>query len=203
MVPQNLHYLTDKLPLPNYDPIKTRLSNKCDYLTHQNHDNSNDEGQGWDASRNKLPGILQGLQSSNKNIPKLNNLSHNQGQNHASNLPRPSQQSAIRDKEVSQKQNYKYESQLKKYNDILNNNKQKRMNQAQVHNKNSKAESTQVNDYLKIYGIGKSGPQQQKNISKNSLKMKLDPIGGKLQGMDGGKPQGMELPKILSGAGGR
>ena len=76
-------------------------------------------------------------------------------------------------------------------------------NQAQVHNKNSKAESTQVNDYLKIYGIGKSGPQQQKNISKNSLKMKLDPIGGKLQGMDGGKPQGMELPKILSGAGGR
>ena len=32
IVPQNLHYLTDKLPTSNYDPIKTRLSNKMDYV---------------------------------------------------------------------------------------------------------------------------------------------------------------------------
>ena len=31
-VPQNMHYLTDKLPIPNYDPIKTRISNKMDYI---------------------------------------------------------------------------------------------------------------------------------------------------------------------------
>jgi NIMA (never in mitosis gene a)-related kinase len=43
MVPKDLHYLTDKLPEPNYEPIKTRMSNQMDYIK-KNHgnDNSND-----------------------------------------------------------------------------------------------------------------------------------------------------------------
>lgn len=32
MVPQNMHYLTDKLPTSNYNPLLTRLSNKMDYV---------------------------------------------------------------------------------------------------------------------------------------------------------------------------
>ena len=32
IMPQNLHYLTDKLPKASYDPIKTRMSCKADYM---------------------------------------------------------------------------------------------------------------------------------------------------------------------------
>lgn len=32
IVPKDLHYLTDKLPVANYEPMKTRFSNQMDYI---------------------------------------------------------------------------------------------------------------------------------------------------------------------------
>ena len=32
VVPKDFHFLTDKLPNANYEPIKTRISNKLDYI---------------------------------------------------------------------------------------------------------------------------------------------------------------------------
>ena len=31
-IPMNLHYLTDQLPMPNYDPLETSLSNQTDFV---------------------------------------------------------------------------------------------------------------------------------------------------------------------------
>lgn len=62
MMPKDFHYLTDKLPEPNYEPIKTRMSNQMEYMKRggQNNDMSNDQSYESNWENKKLPGILQG-----------------------------------------------------------------------------------------------------------------------------------------------
>ena len=192
MMPKDVHYLTDKLPEPNYEPIKTRMSNQMEYMKRggQN-DNSNDHSyeSGWEK---KLPGILQSSNSNENKNPQ------SQGRN-ASQSRSPQPNPLLRDgKDLPQykKNNYKYESHQKKYNEIISNNKQG------IKNKNpSKKQTDLVNDYMKIYGVGLSGGannvvsgiggQNGNKYSKNNLKMKLEPI----------KHNGLNLPKLVAGQG--
>lgn len=195
MMPKDIHYLTDKLPEPNYEPIKTRMSNQMEYMKRGHNDNSIDVSyeSGWDKnSLKKLPGILnnaQGSGSNNKqNMPQEQIGSirlGSQGGNSLSRSPQPNP--LIRDKDIYKKNNYKYESHLKKYNEIISSNKQGK-------NKNpSKKQGDQVNDYMKIYGVGLSGSNvniQQNNsnkYSKQNLKHKLEPI----------RHSGQNLPKLV------
>lgn len=60
MVPQNMHYLTDKLPNSNYNPLLTRLSNKMDYVNVNNTLNNENSYEKSIESKNsgiKLPGL--------------------------------------------------------------------------------------------------------------------------------------------------
>lgn len=100
----------------------------------------------------------------------------------------------------------RYDAQLKKYNDILANNKHNKLN------KNQEKSAGPVNDYIKIYGVG-LGQQERTNSlsrpsynnsgankqSKNSMKIKLDPIKG--SGINAGSGININLPKLIHGSG--
>lgn len=86
---------------------------------------------------------------------------------------------ASRDKGIVKKPiNYKYDVHLKKYNDILNANRQN----ARVNRVAGGKNDAGVSDYMKIYGVGLGNQGQepvQHKYSKNSLKVKLEPIGSR------------------------
>ena len=116
--------------------------------------------------------IGSGINSSSK--PNKNNLAS--AQNAISNLSRSPQSNLIRDKEIYKKQNYKLESHLKKYYEILNNNKHIQKNKA-ISGKQNEI----LNDYMKIYGVGLGNNSSQSSgiknkYSSNNLKIKLEPI---------------------------
>lgn len=165
-LPSNLHYLTDKLPKSNYNPIKTRLSCKPDLMKKDLADNKHEMSQLEESMDSSM------VRKSGKDI-----------NDNASNLPqikgsiRPPQGSPIRsnrlrENEILKKQHQKIEAQLKKYNEILNNQKIKKDHSlkkkidAQLNNggKGSSADHNK-NDYMKIYGVGvKPGKEDLKSV---------------------------------------
>jgi hypothetical protein len=205
LVPKDLHYLTDKLPVANYEPIKTRMSNNLDYVAKRssNADNSHADGSGNEFlieknSHGKLPGILQGIQGINSNHGPSNpriGSSHNKNAgvgihqiNSLSRSPQPNHQMIRDNKEIyNKKPNYKLESNLKKYDAILHINKQQKKQPP------GNKQNDILNDYMKIYGVGLSGPgannanPPKNKYSSNNLKMKLEPI----------KHPGLNLPKLI------
>ena len=204
LVPKDFHYLTDKLPIANYEPIKTRISNKLDYIqkSAMTDPDQSVEGSYDKNSQKKLPGILQGIQGSSQNNSNVQNRigsginsSSKANKNHLasaqnaiSNISRSPQSNLMRDKEIYKKQNYKLESHLKKYNEILNNNKHIQKNKA-ISGKQNEI----LNDYMKIYGVGLGNNSSQSSgvknkYSSNNLKMKLEPI----------KNPAQNLPKLIS-----
>lgn len=184
------------------------MSNNLDYATKRNSnnaENSHADGSGNEFlieknSHGKLPGILQGIQGSNSNNhgptnPRIGS-SHNKNAavgihqiNSLSRSPQPNQQMIRENKEIyNKKPNYKLESHLKKYDAILHNNKQQSKKQPPGNKQNDI-----LNDYMKIYGVGLSGPGSNNSnaaknkYSANNLKKKLEPIRG----------PGLNLPKLI------
>ena len=183
-LPSNLHYLTDKLPKSNYQPIKTRMSCKPELLKpdlKDKHDMSQLD-ESMDSSVIRKSG--KDLNSHAQNLPQIKGSTRQpQGS--------PIRTNRHRENELLKKQHQKIEAQLKKYNEILNNQKikkdhsQKKKIDALLNNgaKGNSVEHSK-NDYMKIYGVGVKRensnldsinklPQQKIKKNKNSQGSKI------------------------------
>ena len=165
-IPANFHYLTDKLPKANYNPILTRNSCKADMMKkdlnrdekmEMSHDESMDSSMIKKSERDRD-------RDRNSNLPQIKG-SRPQGS--------PIRGSRLRENELLKRQHQKIEAQLKKYNEILNNQKIKKdqnlkkkievllNNGGGGNNKNptNQGSPTGKNDFMKIYGVGQSSPK--------------------------------------------
>lgn len=213
--PMNIHYLTDKLPKANYEPIKTRVSYDTgfqqkpafktdpDVKENSKPKDSNRDKPDWDYER-------EGSQ-----LPQLKKQYKKAGLEKESN---PQQ-------ELLAKRNYKMDSEMKRYNRIINQSKGKDSNSAPglvglsvggslnshskpggidyIMNDQSKVAGGKK-DFMKIYGVKLSQPSsvppknhqnRSKIVSKSSNPNlpRIDKGGSqvKLQKYD-------KLPKLLA-----
>lgn len=211
-LPGNLHYLTDRLPKANYDPIRTKLSSEFNDGIHKmtmpelsmtNHgkilgeeskslflkemkekpkDNESPEKKKDESiiGQEGLKKVRLGRRSRNNPIqksPKNVRGSHKQG--------------AISSEILMKKEHKKIEAQIKRYNSILNNQKNKHKKKKEKSSGNQikrkiemilgrdKPGIVRSHDKMKIYGRG---------INYSSVKnVKLKPLVGKKRANKGGK----------------
>jgi|JFJP01.1.fsa_nt_gi serine/threonine protein kinase len=156
--PNNLQYLTDKLPKPNYEPIKlANLSNFEGYSAHLARSEESVVRNKSAASRANRSVIHEQSVANQSHLPVISakKKNHNQS-NHGDSI--------IKDR--INKQHEKVEQQIKRYDEILKKNKhmrnnydlKRRMNAAShkesvanLHNRSSVERGEQ--DLIKIYGV--------------------------------------------------
>lgn len=68
-IPKNIHYLTDRLPKPNYAPLKTKKIDKKRFLqTLAGYQEIEEVGSQYESIRNSMPELST---HSNNHLPKL------------------------------------------------------------------------------------------------------------------------------------
>ena len=211
--PMNIHYLTDKLPKANYEPIRTRVSYDTGFqkpnfksegdFSSKGDQNKKDSGKGrhdWDYENEDGDALPQLKKQQKKTIVERESNNHN---------------------ELITKRNNKLEAEVKKYNKIINMSKNKEKEGLHMPNgvigaspskpsldyllnEQSKI-SAAKKDFMKIYGVklvnqGSSLPpkhsqNRSKIVSKSSNPNlpKIDKVGSsnKLQKYE-------KLPKIIA-----
>lgn len=153
--PNNLQYLTDKLPKPNYEPIKlANLSNFEGYSVHLARSEESVVRNKSAASRANRSLVNEQSVVNQSQLPIISAKKKNSNQSHHGD-------SII--KERINKQHEKVEQQIKRYDEILKKNKnmrhqydlKKRMNAAMhkdtPHNRSSIERGEK--DLIKIYGV--------------------------------------------------
>lgn len=153
--PNNLQYLTDKLPKPNYEPIKlANLSNFEGYSAHLARSEESVVRNKSAASRANRSVVQEQSVANQSQLPAISAKKKHSNQSHHGD-------SII--KERINKQHEKVEQQIKRYDEILKKNKnmrhqydlKKRANGAahrdNLHNRSSLERGEK--DLIKIYGV--------------------------------------------------
>jgi serine/threonine protein kinase len=154
-LPNNLQYLTDKLPKPNYEPIKlSNLSNFEGYSVHMARSEESVVRNKSAASRANRSAVHEQSVANQSQLPIISAKKKNNNQsNHG--------ESIIKDR--INKQHEKVEQQIRRYDEILKKNKnmrhqydlKRRMNAAlqkdSEHNRSLVEQGEK--DLIKIYGV--------------------------------------------------
>lgn len=186
-LPNNLHYLTDKLPIANYNPIEN-LDGKFNSMHKRTMPELNQM-----SNASMSPYVLKPLPRSKLNMMRENREPKNSNRRNR-DLPglkikskSPYMKGKYMRKDLINKQHDKIEAQIKRYNEILKNHKQYRKQNA-IKRKievliNSEAKnnlgSKDVSKSIQIHGKALKSPLQVK-YSSVKKKSKLAPLNNRL-----------------------
>lgn len=181
-LPNNLHYLTDRLPEANYNPIKTKLSNDFGSGLHKMtmpNLRDGDNKLGEESKNQFLKDMKQSKTPSkiiSKSPPQIKGLKKRGGgmrrENHQS-LDARRRRNEPSSEIYLKKEHKKIEAQIERYNVILRNQKNKNRKGNQIKRKidlilGNRKGIAQSSDKMKIYGRG---------INYNSVKnVRLKPL---------------------------